>query len=164
MKDVGVSWAMKRVRDIKLPDVSDSASVILVSVKYTLSGIEINSFGAGQSEITNRAPRTIRLHLIKAFLHLNGNWRYKYGFISHSGTFNANANGISVYLGIALGMDRSEKPTVNVGHCSANINSLTVRVQAGWLTWFYNLILKICPAINTAINDQAQSFFFGTKR
>nr|XP_002127451.1 bactericidal permeability-increasing protein [Ciona intestinalis] len=168
IKDAGLALAMKQVKDIKLPDLSGKASTPIGKVKYSLSGLKINSFTLGTSKITTEAPRTIRLILQNAFLQLNGNWRYKYLFISDHGSFDAKANGISVNLAISVGMDGLGKPSVKTGSCSSNIGSISLKVHGG-ASWLYNLILKamngnikhsvqkqICPAITKAINNQAE--------
>ncbi|XP_060691934.1 bactericidal permeability-increasing protein-like isoform X2 [Hemiscyllium ocellatum] len=164
-RQVGVQVLRQKLRQIQIPDVSGETHLPVIGhVKYQVTGMHINDFGLPQSAIGFYAGTGIKLSISNAYIHINGNWRVKYLFISDHGSFDLSVKGLSISEAIGMTRDETGRPAVHSAGCTAYIGSLDIKFHGG-ASWLYNLfsssledpirsslIQQICPKVSNAIN------------
>ncbi|ELU11065.1 hypothetical protein CAPTEDRAFT_228469 [Capitella teleta] len=154
--------------DQDIPAFSGEAGLNLGTIKYNLDQLRIIRFEQGTADVHLDDDNAV-LDVSGIGLSLKGKWKYNYklGFIhiSDSGSFDLEASGADLKLGVVLGMGNGGKLVLSTTQCDGRINNLDVTFQGG-ASWLYNifrsLIAKsikgvlndmLCEGIETAVED-----------
>ncbi|XP_020786564.1 bactericidal permeability-increasing protein-like [Boleophthalmus pectinirostris] len=166
-REIGIASIQKKLKTIKLPDVSGSQKVNPIGkVSYSFTNMHITNAGLPQSAVSLVPGAGIRLSIGNAYMSLNGNWRVKYlKIIKDSGSFDLSVSGLSITTTIAVNSDETGRPTVTGNNCAASVGDVSIKFHGG-ASWLYNLFKsfiakalrsalekQICPLVADAISD-----------
>nr|AED99457.1 bactericidal/permeability-increasing protein 2 [Branchiostoma belcheri tsingtauense] len=172
---VFLSVLKDRAQQIKIPDQSGRADVVIGKVDYHFTNIQMTAFNIGGTSLPVVPREGLRLRANGVSASLNGNWHYsaKVAFIPirDGGTLSLSISGVSLDVVIRLGKDAQARPTISVGSCSAHVGDVSVRFHGG-ASWLYNLFKgaientvknqlnsEICKSVSKAINEDVEKSF-----
>lgn len=126
------------LKTASIPDFTDNVDTPVGHVKFTLSGIHIESDAVTNSSIASSAAG-LSLSLSGITIAIKGHWHYRedsWPHISDSGSLDANTHGASIGATITFGATAAGQPSVHVAACTSNVGDLSVEFHGG-ASWLY---------------------------
>ncbi|KAK5913079.1 hypothetical protein CesoFtcFv8_002896 [Champsocephalus esox] len=165
-RQLAVASILQKLKTIKLDDMSGKVKVSPIGkVKYSLTNMKMVEVGLPTAALDMVPGTGVKLSIVNAYFRLEGNWRVKYLFVKDSGSFNLNANDISITTSLSIKSDQTGRPVVNCLDCGANVGKTSIHFKGG-ASWLYNLFSKyidsairkamqkqICPLVANAVSD-----------
>nr|XP_019605806.1 PREDICTED: lipopolysaccharide-binding protein-like [Rhinolophus sinicus] len=170
-REYGTAILKNELSTIRMPDFSGSFKIgWMGSVSYEFKSLRISSFKLRNSDLNLHPGQGVSASLSNIYVSLSGYWKVKKAFITLEGSFDVNADGISISISLNLGKDNSGRPTVSVGHCSNSIGHVSVHIS-GSLSWILNLFhertednlknvlsQKICEMVRKSTNSYLEPY------
>ncbi|XP_066289932.1 bactericidal permeability-increasing protein-like isoform X1 [Branchiostoma lanceolatum] len=181
--EFGLTYGMKvflsllkdRAQEIKIPNQSGRADVVIGKVDYQFTNIKMTAFNIGGTSLPVVPREGLRLRANGVSASLNGDWHYsaKVAFIPirDGGTLGLSISDVSLDVVMRLGKDAQDRPTISVGSCSAHIGDVSVKFHGG-ASWLYNLFKgaientiknqlnsELCKSVSKAINEDVEKSF-----
>ncbi|KAI4796213.1 hypothetical protein KUCAC02_029378, partial [Chaenocephalus aceratus] len=141
------------------------SNLMICQGKYSLTNMKMVEVGLPTAALDLVPGTGVKLSIVNAYFQLEGNWRVKYLFVKDSGSFNLNANDISITTSLSIKSDQTGRPVVNSLDCGANVGKTSIHFKGG-ASWLYNLFSKyidsairkamqkqICPLVANAVSD-----------
>ncbi|XP_033938948.1 bactericidal permeability-increasing protein-like [Pseudochaenichthys georgianus] len=165
-RQLAVASILQKLKTIKLDDMSGKVRVSPIgNVRYSLTNMKMVEVGLPTAALDLVPGTGVKLSIVNAYFRLEGNWRVKYLFVKDSGSFNLNANDISITTSLSIKSDQTGRPVVNSLDCGANVGKTSIHFKGG-ASWLYNLFSKyidsairkamqkqICPLVANAVSD-----------
>ncbi|KAM9444558.1 bactericidal permeability-increasing protein-like isoform 1-T2 [Clarias gariepinus] len=139
-RQIGLIALQKKLKEIKIPDISGSKKVHLVGkVSYSLKGMKIVNLGLPKSAVGLVPGTGVSLSISDAYINLHGNWRVKYmKIIKDHGSFDVSVSRLSISATIGVKDDGAGRPMVSCAACKASVGHVRVKFHGG-ASWLYNL-------------------------
>ena len=138
------------VSTMQIPNQSGSSG----KFTYEIQNIHVTSFTPPTTTVTTQP---FRWSLTGTSVSIHGDWHYWYkkGWIkiSDHGSFDVSIS-VNIVTTVALGMDKTGRPTINTVSCSSDVTRTDVHLHGG-ASWLYNLFdHQISKAISQSLNSQ----------
>jgi len=155
-REIGVPILLTALKSAAIPDFTENVETPVGHIKFTLSGIHIESDTVASSTIDS-SPTGLSLALTGVGIAINGHWHYRedsWPHVSDSGSLDANTHGASISATITFGATKTGQPSLHVASCTSNVGDLSVEFHGG-ASWLYNLFKgPIADAIKKALQPQ----------
>lgn len=151
---IGANVIQKEVKSINLPDQSGSAH----HVHYQLQHLALTSFSLGNTNLGLESGSGLKWTANSVEIEIKGQFRYKFRKffikISDHGSITIKVHGISIGLGLVLGVDGNGKPSIRPGQCSCSIHKVDVKFHGG-RAFIYNLFRgKVGSVVKGQLQNQ----------
>ncbi|XP_055977788.1 lipopolysaccharide-binding protein-like [Sorex fumeus] len=163
----GLEALQKELYTITLPDFTGD---FLKKGHYEFHSLSVQSCELRHSALTPLPGQGLSVSISDSFFSVQGKWKIRLTFVKAQGSFELQANGISISFTLLLGRDPSGRPTVSATTCSSHIRDVDVDMP-GSLRWmlgvFHDYIeskfrreteSKICEMVQNSVTSDLQPY------
>ncbi|KAF5917555.1 hypothetical protein HPG69_017447 [Diceros bicornis minor] len=169
----GVAVLKKELEKIQIPDQSGSFKIkILGKGHYSFYSMDVRGFQIPTSQIKLLPNEGLSLSIRNANAKISGKWKARKSFIKTSGNFELSLEGVSISVGLKLGLDpASGHMTASSSSCNNHIDRVHLRMSGSSLGWLIKLFHKniesslrnsmtnkICKVVTRTVSSKLQPY------